>query len=110
MLPWQDVLPENGEALIARAPKWCPFCFDEQAKSIGYVYQPLSWTLELYRCCPRHASPLTDVCPRCLKTQPFVPAVPDIGHCAHCGACLLSREVRIFRGETDEFDVQREIE
>lgn len=90
MLPWQDVLPENGEALIARAPKWCPFCFAEQARSIGYAYLPLAWHLELYCRCPRHGVRLTEACPRCGRSQPFIPAFPDIGHCGHCGASLCS--------------------
>ncbi|NUU03848.1 TniQ family protein [Herbaspirillum robiniae] len=95
MLPWQDVLPENGEALIARAPKWCPFCFAEQARSIGYAYLPLAWQLALYRRCLRHGVPLIEACPRCLRLQPFIPAFPDVGHCAHCGVslCYLGEEI-----------------
>lgn len=95
MLPWRDVLPENGEALTARAPKWCPFCFAEQARSIGYAYLPIAWFLEPYHSCPRHGVRLSEVCTRCQRTQPFIPAFPDIGHCAHCGASLCIQREQI---------------
>ena len=110
MLPWQDVLPENGEALIARAPKWCPFCFVDQARSIGYPYLPLAWYLELYRRCPRHGVRLTEACPRCGRSQPFIPAFPDIGHCAHCGASLCSLDDHVPHACPDEVALEENIE
>lgn len=110
MLPWQDVLPENGEALLARAPKWCPFCFAEQARSIGYAYLPLAWFLELYRRCPRHGVRLKEACPRCCRSQPFIPAFPDIGHCAHCGASLCLPEEQIPQAFLSEVVLEENIE
>ncbi|WP_166675099.1 TniQ family protein [Herbaspirillum huttiense] len=110
MLPWQDVLPENGEALIARAPKWCPFCFAEQARSIGYAYLPLAWFLELYRRCPRHGVLLKEACPRCGRSQPFIPAFPDIGHCGHCGASLCLPEEQMLQSRPSEFVLEETIE
>ncbi|WP_075255797.1 TniQ family protein [Herbaspirillum camelliae] len=110
MLPWQDVLPENGEALIARAPKWCPFCFAEQALSIGYTYLPLAWFLELYRRCPRHGVRLAEACPRCGRSQPFIPAFPDIGHCGHCGASLCLSEEQMPQARPSEVVLEETIE
>jgi len=51
LLPWKDVLPENGEAMTAKRLKWCPCCLAEQALTLGYNYHPLVWSLELYRVC-----------------------------------------------------------
>lgn len=110
MLPWQDVLPGNGEALIARAPKWCPFCFAEQARSIGYAYLPLAWYLELYCRCPRHGVRLTEACPKCLRLQPFIPAFPDVGHCAHCGASLCYPSEEIPQARPSEIALEESIE
>lgn len=90
MLPWKDILPENGEALTAKKLKWCPCCLAEQALKLGYNYHPLLWSLELYKVCMHHACSMQDSCPRCAKPQPFIPSLPDLGHCTHCGVSLLS--------------------
>lgn len=90
MLPWKDVLPENGEVMTAKRLKWCPCCLAEQALTLGYNYHPLVWSMELYKACLRHSRPLQETCPRCEKPQPFIPSFPALGHCSHCGASLLS--------------------
>ncbi|WP_343725626.1 TniQ family protein [Herbaspirillum huttiense] len=90
MLPWQHVLPENGEAMTAKHVRWCPGCLAEQALTLGFNYRPLIWSLDLYKSCWRHQRPLQDHCPRCNEVQPFIPSIPILGHCAHCGASLLT--------------------
>lgn len=94
MLDWTDFLPENGEAMNTRAPRWCPFCLAEQASLLGYNYYPLAWSLSLYEKCPRHGNGLRSVCETCSCTQPFIPRYPDLSHCAYCGASLLESNDR----------------
>lgn len=89
MLDWTDLLPENGEAMNARTPRWCPFCLAEQASLLGYNYYPLAWSLALYEKCPRHGQTLRSACRKCSCTQPFIPQYPDLSHCVSCGASLL---------------------
>lgn len=90
MLPWQHVLPENGEAMTAKHVRWCSGCLAEQALTLGFNYRPLIWSLDPYKSCWRHRRPLQDHCPRCDNMQPFIPAIPVLGHCVHCGASLLT--------------------
>ncbi|WP_075255763.1 TniQ family protein [Herbaspirillum camelliae] len=90
MLPWQHVLPENGEAMTAKHVRWCSGCLAEQALILGFNYRPLIWSLDPYKSCWRHQRPLQDHCPRCDNVQPFIPSVPVLGHCVYCGASLLT--------------------
>jgi len=108
LLPWKDVLPENGEAMTAKRLKWCPCCLAEQALTLGYNYHPLVWSLELYRVCVRHGHPLQETCPRCERAQPFIPGFPALGHCSHCGASLLlmSTSVPVVANDNTSFKVE----
>lgn len=90
MLSWQHVLPENGEAMLAKQPKWCAECLGEQALMLGYSYRPLVWSLALYENCARHGLRLQERCPSCGATQPFLPKFPYLSHCMKCGGSLLA--------------------
>ncbi|WP_435626583.1 TniQ family protein [Candidatus Ferrigenium straubiae] len=82
-LPWRDLLPHNGQGLLARHPRWCPVCL-EQRQEEGAVAFPLTWSLETYQVCAIHLVPLEYRCRSCGKMQPCIPSYPDLSLCAHC--------------------------
>jgi transposase len=84
MLPWQDLLPHNGQGLLARHRRWCPVCLHEQRLRGDVATLPLIWSLETCSICNHHSVSLEHCCPSCEKTQPFVPPYPDLGICSHC--------------------------
>lgn len=84
MLPWQDLFPHNGQAMLARHRHWCPVCLHEQRLRGEIATLPLIWSLETYSSCRYHSVPLEHCCPSCGKIQPFVPPYPDLGICSHC--------------------------
>ena len=89
LLPLRELLPPNGQGLLAKRPRWCPACIAEMPA--GEAFRPLVWSLELYRVCARHRHVLEDRCTACGRAQPFIPNFPDLGHCAHCRAPLGKR-------------------
>lgn len=45
MLPWRNLLPRNGNGLLARHPRWCPACLQTMIADdqIGYTNQALGF-------------------------------------------------------------------
>lgn len=93
LLPLRELLPPNGQGLLAGGAKWCPACLDEMMKAHTEVHRPLVWSFALYRMCGRHGQPLEDRCAACGHLQPFLPRYPDLARCDHCGAGLNSQSV-----------------
>jgi hypothetical protein len=83
-LPWRDLLPRNGAALLARRPQWCAACLGQAVADGREIYHPLAWSLGLAVACRIHGTGLSDHCPSCGKAQPFLPHVPSLLRCAHC--------------------------
>lgn len=84
MLSWQKLFPHNSQGLLARYPRWCPVCLDQQRREEGVVAFPLTWSLETYQVCTIHLVPLEHRCSSCGKIQPCIPSFPDLSYCAHC--------------------------
>jgi hypothetical protein len=88
MLPWAGIIPEQSEGFIARQPRWCPKCFDDQLVTDGETHAPLVWSFVPYSRCSRHHCPLEEFCPKCGKPQPFIPRMADASVCHYCRASL----------------------
>lgn len=84
LLPWKDLFPHNSQGLLARQPRWCPVCLDQQHREEGMTAFPLAWSLETYQVCTIHLVPLERRCSSCGKMQPCIPSFPDLSFCAHC--------------------------
>lgn len=88
LLPLAGLLPHNGAGLIASRPRWCPACYSGMLDSPDGLHQPLVWSFDLYRICPKHKQPMVDQCPNCGKAQYPIPRSPGFGFCSHCGGWL----------------------
>jgi transposase-like protein len=88
MLQWQALFPHNGQGLLARHPRWCPACLDQQRREEGESSFPLVWSLEAYQVCETHLVPLECRCSSCGKMQPYIPSFPDLSICAYCRMSL----------------------
>lgn len=88
MLPWQGIIPSIGTGLLAKRVQWCKACLVEHRHLGEYHGFPLVWSLDLYRVCHKHGTPLSSSCPWCGKAQPFFPYVPDQSRCDSCGGWL----------------------
>ncbi|MCX7171967.1 MAG: TniQ family protein [Proteobacteria bacterium] len=88
LLPLGQLLPANGQGLLAGRARWCPICLEEMIKTRGEAYRPLLWSFALYRFCTRHKCLLADRCATCGRLQPFLPRYPDFVRCDHCQASL----------------------
>lgn len=86
LLPWRDLLPRNGAALLARRPQWCAACLHQALADGREIYHPLAWSIGLAVACRIHGTALIDRCPSCGKAQPFLPHQPSLLRCAHCWA------------------------
>jgi hypothetical protein len=84
MLPWNAVLPHNGQGLLARHPRWCPECLMQQWQQDQETFFPLAWYLDAVYVCPAHQRRLEDRCPYCRRQQPFIPSYPDLARCEYC--------------------------
>jgi transposase len=84
LLPWQDLFPHNSQGLLARHPRWCPACLEEQCREDGEAIFPLVWSLETYQVCRIHLVALESCCSHCGKMQPCIPSCPDLALCAYC--------------------------
>lgn len=84
LLGLSRILPANGAALLARHPQWCPHCLAEQLCAQVEPWRPLVWSLDLYRVCGTHKTPMHSGCLHCGEEQPFIPEDPVLAHCAYC--------------------------
>lgn len=88
LIPLAGLLPKNGAGLISAAPRWCPTCYAEMLASGKPISQPLVWSFDLYRLCPRHRCSMAECCSHCGMRQYPVPRSPCLGYCCHCGQWL----------------------
>jgi hypothetical protein len=88
MLPWAELIPEQSEGFIAHHRRWCPHCMADQLAEYGEVFAPLAWSLEHYRNCAIHATPMQSQCPHCGQHQDVIPNTPTLSHCSHCSGSL----------------------
>lgn len=84
MLPWSSLLPSNGQALLARRPRWCPECLRQGVRTEGGAHWQLRWSVMALDRCSEHCVVLQDRCAHCGQSQPAVPRHPLIGWCDHC--------------------------
>jgi len=90
MLPWANLLPFNGMGLLSKKRRWCTACMGDWVKRQKTVYAPLLWSLDAYRVCDMHQQKLCDVCPHCLRHQPYISSLPDQSICEYCHHSLIS--------------------
>ncbi|MFA6313963.1 MAG: TniQ family protein [Sterolibacterium sp.] len=88
MLPWKELFPRKGPALLSRYPRWCPVCLEQQRARGETTVFPLKWSLDLHKVCLIHQAPMEDRCSSCGKVQPFIPRYPDLAICDHCAQPL----------------------
>lgn len=81
------MLPSRG--LLRAKKSWCPICYQEWRAAGHVIYEPLIWTLDVVKVCPRHSQPLQTQCPHCHK-QSFIVLEwrSRPGYCPKCGGWL----------------------
>jgi hypothetical protein len=85
---WAEVLTPKGLLRPTRA--WCPACYEEWAQAGQPVYEPLLWTVEVVKVCPRHRRRLSARCPYpdCGQTLPLLGPDSKPGYCSRCDRWL----------------------
>ncbi len=98
MLTFAEVIPPRK--LLRRTRAWCPACYEEWRETGQVVYEPLLWSLEIIRACPRHHQPLQLHCPYSDCRHTLFPLAPHSqpGYCSKCDRWLGSPE----RGEGEK--------
>ncbi|MRI34261.1 hypothetical protein EOPP23_14800 [Endozoicomonas sp. OPT23] len=86
--PWQTLLDTRGKGLFAKQKKWCRACFHDWLADNSPLYEPLIWSLESVKTCPRHNCLLMSVCSICNNQQKLVSSVLPVGYCSSCGGFL----------------------
>lgn len=107
LLGVSHLLPRNGEGLIGKNPRWCHICLCEQVRLGQRPHFPLVWSLEYYRVCHLHHTPMNEHCPACGNTQSHLPCYPSLLHCGTCGESMLAplpKDFSIEEPETTEFE------
>ncbi len=84
MLTWSEVLSATGLLRLQRA--WCPACYEEWRRAGQVVYEPLLWSLQVVRVCPRHRRHLQLQCPHsdCQQSQLILAPRSRPGYCSRC--------------------------
>jgi transcriptional regulator with XRE-family HTH domain len=90
LLSLAELFPRNGEGFLARNPRWCHMCLCEQARNGVRPHYPLVWSLDYYTVCHVHQVAMSEQCPSCGLTQPFLPSYPSLIHCGCCGESLIA--------------------
>lgn len=90
LLSLAGLFPRNGEGFLARNPRWCHMCLCEQARSGVRQHHPLVWSLDYYTVCHVHHVAMSEQCPSCGLTQPFLSSYPSLIHCGCCGQSLIA--------------------
>lgn len=104
LLGLANLLPANGEGLLARNPRWCNACLCDQARLGQRPHHPLVWSLEHYRVCHVHHVSISEHCPACGATQAFLPVYPSLLHCGTCGESLLAQPPGDYSPEEPEIE------
>lgn len=86
MLPWRNVMPDQG--LIRKHKAWCPECFTAWQQSGKELYEPLIWKLIPVAVCPTHKRALEVKCSHCKKHLPQLTSNSLCGHCSRCSQWL----------------------
>lgn len=81
---WHGHLSNRGVLQHERA--WCPACYREWCRRKEPLYEPLLWSVQAVRVCPRHGERLQSRCPYmdCGRTNPALGSRACPGHCSHC--------------------------
>ncbi len=92
MLTFAEVIPPRK--LLRRTRAWCPACYEEWQETGQVIYEPLLWSLEIIRACPRHHQPLQLRCPYADCGHTLFPLAPHSqpGFCSRCHRWLGSLE------------------
>jgi len=86
LLICSETTPSRG--LFRTERSWCPACYQEWHLSEQVVYEPLLWTIETVKLCPRHHQPLWNQCPYCHQQLPLLTWRSRPGYCSNCGDWL----------------------
>lgn len=86
MLQWSEVL--TSYSLIRAFRAWCPTCYEEQMVNGQICYDPLLWTLELIKFCPKHEKTLLLNRPHCESKLLHLGARSKPGYCSKCTGYL----------------------
>ena len=88
-LPWRGLFARNSSGAVNRCSKrWCALCFEAWDRNGLEPWEPLLFRLQPVVRCPMHRVRLSNRCPSCDRTQPFVAQRVPLSYCHHCGARL----------------------
>ncbi|UKO99999.1 TniQ family protein [Nostoc sp. UHCC 0870] len=87
MLPWAEVIASQ-KALSRHIKAWCHICYNEWQEQEQVVYEPLIWTLDVIKVCPRHHQRLQTQCPHCHKQLLALEEKTRLGYCSKCQGWL----------------------
>jgi transcriptional regulator with XRE-family HTH domain len=85
---WSNVLSHKG--LLRNHKAWCPFCYQQGWQSNHLLYEPLLWSIEAVKVCPRHHINLVENCPHCGSQLPLLTWKSSLGCCSKCRQLLFS--------------------
>jgi len=99
MLVWAKVLPQR--ALLRSNRVWCPACYEEWRSTGQIIYEPLLWSLDVLKVCPRHQRRLCLQCSHCNQQLPLLARHTRPGYCSNCQQWLgISPDVEPSYSET----------
>jgi hypothetical protein len=78
---FSEVFPTRGLSKNKKA--WCSGCFNEM-KELREVYEPLLWSFESVKVCPRHKVKLEERCPSCNAELHILDRSSNPGYCSKC--------------------------
>lgn len=82
LLPFTEVIhPRN---LCRPVKAWCSLCLEQWRDSKQEIYEPLLWTLQAVKICPRHLHPLSEQCPYCKESYVPIAWYSRPGYCSKC--------------------------
>lgn len=84
-LSWKSVFPPHN--LFRECLGWCPHCYEEWYQA-GQLYDPLLWTIDAVKICPRHHQQLCFHCPHCQQQQRILTWRSQLGFCDRCSEYL----------------------
>ena len=78
----------SSRKLLRKSKAWCSACYEQWRISGTTIYEPLLWTLESIKICSEHFQPLTNKCPHCDRTIPWLTGRAKVGYCPKCDRWL----------------------
>jgi hypothetical protein len=89
--------------VCSRYRKWCPECYEADARQPWGPYERLLWSVDSVSVCVMHKRPLHTVCPHCLEGPFHVMAHRDeSGCCPNCREWLAT-ETPLLRTTKEEY-------